>query len=134
MKIWTGYGSEHSMNLVMIGTFKDASAAQDAKDLIDALTEHVQKERPRGEEDTSWKDRRFSEETLQLLRKANFYNVGSSELEQFMYDVRAELKQSKIVLTTDEIDVSAFLKLLLDRGARVEVYSAHEYPDTEYGR
>ncbi|EUA59807.1 hypothetical protein I550_2955 [Mycobacterium intracellulare 1956] len=34
------------------------------------------------------------------------------------------------MITTDESDVQALLKVLLDGGARVEVYSAHDYPDT----
>ena len=41
MKLWYGYGSEHSMNLVMIGRFKDAVAAAQAKRVIDALTTKV---------------------------------------------------------------------------------------------
>ena len=28
MKIWNSYGSEHSANLVMIGSFKDAASAE----------------------------------------------------------------------------------------------------------
>jgi hypothetical protein len=44
--------------------------------------------------------------------------------------VRVETKGNDIVLTTEEIEVSAFLKVLIDHGARVEVYSAHDYPDT----
>lgn len=31
MKIWRAYGSEHSMNLVIIGEFRDASAAADSR-------------------------------------------------------------------------------------------------------
>jgi len=45
-----------------------------------------------------------------------------------------KVEGSKMILTTDEVDISAFLKVMLDSGARIEVYSAHDYPDTEYGR
>ena len=41
MKIWNGCGSEHSMNLVMIGRFKDAGDAASAKEVIDRLIEQV---------------------------------------------------------------------------------------------
>jgi hypothetical protein len=44
MKIWKGYGSEHSMNLVMIGHFKEACDAREAKRLIDQLIERVARE------------------------------------------------------------------------------------------
>jgi len=37
-------------------------------------------------------------------------------------------------LTTEEFDISAFLKVMFSEGARIEVYSAHNYPDTAYGR
>jgi len=46
------------------------------------------------------------------------------------YDISSELKGNQIVVRTDEPDVSAFLKLMIDKGARVEVYSAHNYPDS----
>jgi len=40
----------------------------------------------------------------------------------------------KIILTTEESEVSAFFKLMIIKGAKVEIYSAHDYPDAEYGR
>jgi translation initiation factor 2B subunit (eIF-2B alpha/beta/delta family) len=48
--------------------------------------------------------------------------------------VRVKVEGSKVILTTDESDVSAFLKVMFDQGARIEIYSAHSHPDTEYGR
>jgi hypothetical protein len=41
MRIWYGYGSEHSMNLVMIGRFKSAVDAEKTKEIIDQLTEKL---------------------------------------------------------------------------------------------
>jgi hypothetical protein len=55
-------------------------------------------------------------------------------LAQFRYDINSERKNDQIVITTDELEVSAFLKLLIDKGARVEMYSAHDYPNTNEGR
>jgi hypothetical protein len=69
---------------------------------------------------------------LTLLRAADLYSLGPSELEQFSYDATVKVKGSEVIVKTDEVDVSAFLKVLLDKGARIEVYSAHEYPDTGY--
>ena len=43
-------------------------------------------------------------------------------------------EDDKVVVTTNESDVSAFLKVMIDKGARVEVYSAHDYPETQCGR
>lgn len=39
MKIWHGYGSEHSMNLVMIGHFKSTEDSKKTYRLIEQLTE-----------------------------------------------------------------------------------------------
>jgi hypothetical protein len=129
MKIWNNYGSEHSMNLVMIGHFKDVAAAENANEVIGEIGQQV------GNENQSGADRqRYSEEMLRLLEKVKVHTIGPSELEQFSYDVRVDVKGSDVILKTDEADISAFLKVLVDLGARVEVYSAHEYPATGYGR
>ncbi len=126
MKIWNSYGSEHSANLVMIGTFKDAASAEKVKKAIDELTEFIT---------SSNDDRRgsehYSSSDLKLLEKVGFFSVLPAELDQFRYDISSKLVGEKIVIQTDEMDVSAFLKLLIDRGARVEVYSKHEYRDTD---
>ena len=39
MKIWQGYGSDHSMNLVMIGHFKNPKDAEETQKLIEQLSE-----------------------------------------------------------------------------------------------
>lgn len=134
MKIWYGYGSEHSMNLVMIGRFQDAVKAAKAKEVIDRLTEQVNAEVEAGVVKVGEPLQRFTDGMFDLLQKLNVYIFSPAELEQFAYDVNVAIEGSQIVLTTDEVDVSAFLKVLIDMGARVEVYSAHHYPDTGYGR
>ena len=69
-----------------------------------------------------------------LFKRVDVYSISPAELGQFSYDVSVSVESDHLVVTTDEIDVSAFLKVLLDKGARVEVYSAHDYPETDYGR
>lgn len=134
MKIWAGYGSEHSMNLVMIGRFKEARDADHAKQLIERLTEQVSAETDVYRSDVDPQDRRFSDAMRDLLWGAKLYTIGPTELEQFAYDAQIRVKGSEVILTTEESEISAFLKLLVEKGARVEIYSAHDYPDTEYGR
>lgn len=124
MKIWIGYGSEHSANLVMIGTFKDAASAENAKTAIDEITDFIA-----NNPDDHREANRYSDGVLAILQKIRFHSIAPAELEQFLYDVHSELKNNQVVITTDEVDVSAFLKLLIDKGARVEVYSAHDYPN-----
>ncbi len=36
---------------------------------------------------------------------------------------------NQITIDTDEIDISAFIKIFVDAGAKVEVYSKHFYPE-----
>ena len=129
MKIWNSYGSEHSANLVMIGTFKDVPSAKRAKEIIDKITEFMM-DSDDDHEDTD----RYSDAALALLSSLNTASLRPAELAQFRYDISSEQKGDKVVITTDEYDVSGFLKILIDEGARVEVYSAHLHPDTGFGR
>jgi len=133
MKIWKGYGSEHSMNLVMIGHFKEVSDAEEVKELLNKLAEQVRDDAGRDQSETPSQDR-FADRMLELLKAANLYTLSPAELEQLLYDVQVDVDGNKVVIRTDEVDVSAFLKVLIDKGARVEVYSAHHYPNTGYGR
>lgn len=134
MKVWSEYGSEHSMNLVMIGHFKEAHDAKKAKELIDRLSEEVRKDPNAYDRDSAPEGRRFTDAMMELMRESEIYVLGSSELEQFNYDATVDLEGRDVVITTEEADVSVFLKILIDRGARVEVYSAHDHPDTGKGR
>lgn len=134
MKVWSGFGSEHSMNLVMIGHFKEARDAEKAKELIELLTEQVNSEPEAYQREASPHALRFSKAMLDLLSASHLFSIGPGDLEQLLYSARISVDGSSVVITTDEIDVSVFLKVLLDKGARVEVYSAHDYPGTEHGR
>ncbi|MDG2990655.1 DUF6375 family protein [Candidatus Synechococcus calcipolaris G9] len=129
MKVWRGYGSEHSMNLVMIGQFKSVDDARKTKQTIDQLTEKFTDKIEVGRTRN-----RFEDEVFALLKDANIYTLGPLELEQFLYDISTRIEEDKLILTTDESDVSAFIKLMIDRGAKIEIFSAHDYPDTDYGR
>ncbi|MCX4650229.1 MULTISPECIES: DUF6375 family protein [unclassified Streptomyces] len=134
MKIWSGYGTEHSMNLVMIGRFKDVTTAERTHTVIKKLTTALQAEEEAGRLTVGEPNDRYSDEVLKLLSDLNIHSIGPRELEQFLYDLTMRRNGDSIVVTTDETDVQALLKVLIDKGARVEVYSAHDYPDTGHGR
>jgi hypothetical protein len=134
MKVWQLFGSEHSANLVMIGRFKEVGDATKAKEIIDSIIEQVRADEEAGRIKIGDQTDRYSRGMLDLLGKVEVHSIGPAELEQFAYEVTLKVESNAIVLTTEEIDVSAFLKVLLDKGARVEVYSAHDYPGTEHGR
>lgn len=134
MKIWYQHGSEHSANLVMIGHFKDATEATKVKEIIEALTKQVLEDQEKGTLVIGSPSERYGKEMLDLLGRLNVASIGPRELEQFAYDVSVKVEGSEVVVTTDEIDVSAFLKVMFDHGARIEVYSAHTHKETGHGR
>jgi hypothetical protein len=134
MKIWRGYGSEHSMNLVMIGTFDTIEDATQAEAVIDRVTNQVSAEVQGGEIQVGEFNDRISDTMRELLMELHLYTIGANELEHFHYDTRVAREGNRLILTTDEADVSAFLKVFVARGARVEVYSAHDHRGTGYGR
>ncbi len=131
MKIWTGFGSEHSFNLVMIGRFEEASKAKEVKGIIDLLTKQVMDEEEMPSYDAAPRKQKYSKPMLDLLMELRVNTVGPTELEQLQYDVSHEVKDNTIIFKTDEVDISAFMKILIEKGARIEMYSAHDYPDTE---
>lgn len=129
MKFWNSYGSEHSNNLVIIGHFKTSAEADEAHDAIEQIKKHL------SDTNECYDDgRRFSKPLRDLLMTLEVHTLVPREIDQFNYDARAKLKDDQIVVTTDESDFSAFLKILIEFDARVEVYSAHTYPGTGEGR
>lgn len=133
MKIWYQHGSEHSANLVMIGHFENAADAMKAKEIIEALTEQVSEDQSKGTLTLGSPTDRYGDEMLDLLVRLNI-SIGPQEVEQFAYEFSVKVDGNDLVLTTEELDISAFLKVMYLNGARVEVYSAHDYPDTQHGR
>jgi len=125
MKIWNSFGSEHSANLVMVGRFKDAASAEKAKEVIDKISDFVLNSEEKFEGVNH-----YSDQALELLKTVNFYSVSPAEFEQFRYEVMPTLEGDKLVLRTDDVEISAVLKIMVENGARVEVYSAHTYPDS----
>lgn len=99
------------------------------KKMIEHLTEEL-----KGKVEVGVPPERFSDEVISLLREVDCYILGPSELEHFLYEVYTQVEGDKIILKTEESEVSAFFKFMVSRGAKVEIYSAHDYPDTKYGR
>ncbi len=128
MKIWNGYGSEHSMNLVLIGKFKRAQDAEKVEKDIDKLSAQALKDDSQTIAFDGPADQRFSDEMLSLLGKLNLNTLGPADLGQLVSDHRLERRDDRITVTTDEAEVSAFVKLFIEAGAKVEVFSAHDYP------
>ncbi|WP_226093292.1 DUF6375 family protein [Dickeya oryzae] len=128
IKIWNGYGSEHSMNLVLIGRFKQTQDAEKVeKDIIKISTQAAKDECytiPFDEPE----NQRFSDDMLSLLRSLQLNVLGPTDLGQLLSDHHLSRDGDRITITTDEAEISAFVKLFIEAGAKVEVFSAHDYP------
>ena len=133
MKVWLNYGSEHSANLVMIGKFESTMDATQAKELIQHLMNQAREDEEKGLIDLQGETDRFSEAMTKLLSSASLFTLAPSELQQFNSDFDLDLRGSEIHVRTDEIEISALLKLFIRKGARVEVFSAHDYPEAGAG-
>ncbi len=128
MKIWNGYGSEHSMNLVLIGRFKRAQDAEKVENDIKKLSDQASKDDSYSLAFAGPEDQKFSEDMLLLMRSLKLNTLGPTDLSQLLSDHQLEREGDQITVTTDEAEVSAFLKLFIEAGAKVEVFSAHDYP------
>lgn len=128
MKIWNGYGSEHSMNLVLIGRFKRAQDAEKVEKDIEKLNEQVSRDDCDAISFGKPEDQKFSNDMLSLLSSLKLYTLGPADLVQLVSDHNLRRNDDRITVTTDESEVSAFVKLFIEAGAKVEVYSAHDYP------
>ena len=125
MKIWNSYGSEHSLNLVVIGHFKEADQAEEFEQLTRKITQFLI--------DNSEFDvdaDRFDEKTLNFLSKENLFSLSPQQLGHFLYDAHISCDGKKIRITSDD-DVNAFVSLLIHNGAKVEVFSAHDHTESD---
>lgn len=82
MKIWTGHGSEHSYNLVMIGHFADETHARSAEQKFKRLTATAESELP----ELGWDaDQRFTTGMRELLDELKTWDLSHSDIENFAY-------------------------------------------------
>ena len=129
MKVWVGFGSEHSANLRMIGRFETAEKAESAKrqleELCDLVVENFDYDRFH-ENPMAW----FEDEKLVAsLRKLGLYSFAPEDIESLSAEHTIQRVGAELRIATDESTVNGFLRFMIDSPARVEVYSAHHYLD-----
>lgn len=129
MRIWHGYGSEHSMDLVLVGTFETVSGAEAAADAMKALKALAEA----GWSDDDWRrrDERMPPALAEELAGLSLYDMGRADVDLYAFDHSVEHKESESVVRvrTEESDVQGFLKVLLGFGAKVQVFSRHNWND-----
>lgn len=126
MKVWHSYGSEHSAALVMIGRFK---SEQDANVFLTELTklqETISAVMPDYEEHGC-----FPKEIMENLyyEKIKFcYDMSPKDLDDFLLEYRIgkdEQDGSVVRMTTDDVGWAGLIKMMINAGARVEIFSEH---------
>lgn len=127
MKIWTGYGSEHSYRLVLIGRFAHERDAELVKEKFDELRDIASDEVG----DLDWHDANpgFSDPLYDKLSALKLSNLSRWEIEGLGYLYGLEQIGATVRLETDDAELQGLLKLLFDHGGRVEVYSSHHWTE-----
>lgn len=125
MKIWKSYGAEHSLNLVIIGHFKESTDAEEFKDFVEKTTDFLQKQ-----DDFDVEADRYSNGVLDYLANKNMYSLTPQQLGHFLYDYSIEISGSNVQIFSDD-DLNGFISLMIHHGAKIEVFSAHNYPKTD---
>jgi hypothetical protein len=133
MKVWYGHGSEHSANLVIIGTFKTEEDAVKTERLISQMMEVVLEDAKDGRIEAGKPVKEFSERLMQVSKSENFYAFSYTDPGELLLEHVVERDGNRIVVTTEDQQINALLKMLVHGSAKVEVYSAHDYP-SQYGR
>ena len=122
MKIWFNYGSEHSMNLVLIGHFKNSLDAKSFVQNVENLKKFLQ-ENPEYEFNVL----NFEPSVEEYLVKEHIAFLSPEQLNQILsYDV-IKNDGAKIEVTSDEF-LDGLIAWMIMKGAKVEIFSLHDYP------
>lgn len=121
MKIWRSFSADHSAKLKIIGTFKTAKDAEEAATIFNALL--AVKNKDKGSNDA------FSNEIMEVLKRYNFSSFSEHDPEQLELFSQLKPAGNRIIVETDEIEIQALLKVLVHNGAKIKIYSKHDYPN-----
>ena len=126
MKVWHSYGSEHSAALVMIGRFKSEQDANIFLAELGKLQETITAVMPDYEEQGC-----FPKEIMDSLYhgKIQFcYDMSPKDLDDFLldYSIDKDEKDGSVVrMATDDVGWAGLIKMMINAGARVEIFSEH---------
>jgi hypothetical protein len=119
--------------MVLIGTFKTEEDAVKIEALFSELETVATEENQAGRLRSDWENTKFSDRLMEFFRKENIWDFGYNDPAIFLYEYKVRRAGEQLIVTTEETEFSAFLKLMLKGGAKIELYSAHNYPG-RYGR
>lgn len=127
MKIWTSYSSEHSSQIRIIGRFKTKDALESFKDSFEQMKQLV----------ADNYDECFNESDMfpiQILdqlgndRINHAGTIAAHDLLDFANEMSTSFKDKTIIIKSNESNWSGVIKMLVDSGAKIEMFSEHDYP------
>lgn len=118
--------------MVLVGYFQSIEKARTAESIMKKLTEAA--ENLGSASAPSWMDPSPSPDTnfWNFLRELGIFDLTLGEVEQFGYDHTLVRNENKIEISTDEADVQGLIKTMISRGARVEIYSRHNWDSSMF--
>ena len=124
MKIWKSFSAEHSAKLRIIGEFKTTEDIAKTREIINDLTNEVMKQ------DVSRQtSAKCTDKITDIIKKYNCYCLGNEDLMNFTHAHNISYIGKNIEINTDEINIQGLLKVMLSNGAKIEIYSNHDYPN-----
>lgn len=127
MKIWTGYGSEHSANLVMLGKFKSQEDATGFLAELEKLKELVRDESSEDGIFLNFPKRILEELFSERIRFCR--DFAPHDLDDFLQELNHEQRAedpSVLEFRSDNTGWAGLIKMLLNAGARIEVFEEGE--------
>ena len=123
MKIWFNYGSEHSLNIALIGHFKKAVDAKAFEQDLENLKKFLQ-------ENSNYKFNilSFDPSIKEYLAKEQIAFLSPEQLDQILSYEVLKRDGAKIEVTSDEL-LDGLVSWMIMKGAKVEIFSLHDYPE-----
>jgi hypothetical protein len=132
MRIWRAFGSEHSSNYVILGTFSTSEEAYAAHAVLQEFMHQAESEHERGTLPVDGGVAEHPAGLVELMKKHSIW-LSAHDPAELLMEYHVEAKRNQVIITTNEYDISAIQKVLLGKGARVEVFSGHHH-DSPFGR
>ena len=123
MKFWTGYGSEHSANLVMLGKFKTAEDATSFLAELDKLERLIQEDDSGDDIFRAVPEKIINEVFSGRIRFCN--DFAPKDLEDFRLELQRQQRADDQTIVEFKSDVTGWaglIKMMVNAGARVEVF------------
>lgn len=123
MKLWMGYGSEHSANLVMLGKFKTAEDATGFLAELEKLEKLIQEDDSSDDVYREFPKRIMDEVFNGRIRFCS--DFAPKDLEDFRMDLQRHQRvedQRIVEFKSDVTGWAGLIKMMVNAGARVEVF------------